>query len=585
MTRGRLAAALVLVGLTTLAYAPSLTSPFTTYDDPLYVTANLERVTPPGWAGLKLQFDSERAWSGGFVEFFPLRDALYWALVQAFKFDPLPFHLTSLILHLIASLLLWLFFVQLGLPERGAWFGALLFALHPVHIESVVWIAGMKDPMFTMFMLLGLCSWASYRQRPRPWKYALVLLGLICGFLVKSLIVVMPLIMLAMELLLPPRASWTTIAARLVGPFIIAGIFFVQILLIGRANHSLLGPHGGSWMSHTVLVVWTQAKYLKQALLPTSYRLIYCFDPPTGWLDWRLWVGAAVLLAMGVLAYKWRREPLRLFLGSFYVLAMLPVSNLVPFPAIMADRYLYAPTIGSCGLLALLAMRLQLRAFVVISAAVALGLTATTASRSWVWQDEERLWEEPDMDPACVIDTAYPAAQSHILRFLTTKDRREGLMALERAMVSPGLKEVGERLICLTLIGASRDALTLGAHQRATTWAAAATRTCPAYPSAWNAAMAVNLHKRPQLAAGAAMKTWRLEKNPETEVLMWLTLLELDDPRAAAEVLRLARKNDRLVCEKISQFANDAPRLAPALGEANFVCAPLLEAVQRPDAK
>jgi hypothetical protein len=323
--------------------------------------------------------------------------------------------------------------------------------------------------------------------------------------------------------------------------------------------------------------MWAQLKYLKQSLMPTAFRLIYCFEPPTGLGDWRLWAGLAAFAGVVTLAWRWRREPQRLLLMGIYVAAILPVSNLVPFPAVMADRYLYAPTLGVCGLLALFAMKLRERTFRVVTVAVAAGLTATTASRAWVWQDEESLWEEPDLDPACLVDTEYPAAQSHVLRYLTTHDRAAGLLALERAMLTPGLRQVNEAMLCTTLIGATRDAQDLGGEKQAASWAKLATTFCRSDPAAWNAAMVVNLHKKLDLAAGAATKAWRLDKRPETEVLMWLTRLELGDARAGAEVLRLSEVKDRLACEKIAQFAADAPQLAPGLGEANFNCAPVLE--------
>lgn len=586
MTKARLAAGLVIVVLTTLAYLPSIDSPFTHYDDPLYVTNNLERLETPGWAGLAKVFDSTRAWEGGFVEHFPLRDAVYWAIFQGWQIETTtPYHVASLVFHILTCLLLWLFFTQVGIPERGAWFGALLFALHPVHIESVVWIAGLKDPMFTFFMVGGLSAYASYRRAPTWWKYTLMLLALCCGFLVKSIMVAMPVVMLAMELLLAPRARWTELALRLFGPFLISGLFFAQIIGVGRANTVIVGPHGGSWTAHVVLMVWAQVKYLKQALLPTSYRLIYCFEPPTGWGDWRLWVGVAVFAAVAALVWRWRKDPLRLLLVTIYVAAMAPVSNLVPFPAIMADRYLYAPSIGVCGLLALAAVKLRDRAFVAIAVASAVALTFGTASRSWVWQDEEALWEEPDLDPACVVDSAFPAAQSHILRFLTAKDRAVGLNALERALVTPGFMDVGEYLFCNSVVNAARDALMLGGEDRARTWAALSTRMCRQHAEAWNAAMLVNLHKRTELAAGAATKAWRLDKTVQSEAMMWLTWLEHGNASAAAQLTRLSQLGDFHVCWKIDHFAFEAPQLAPALGEALHHCRPTLEKGPPPEKK
>jgi hypothetical protein len=574
--RQRVVAAVVLVVATCLAFAPGLTSPFTHYDDPLYVWNNLARLSVPGWEGLWLQFDSKRAWSGDFVEFFPLRDSVYWGLYQVFRLNPTPYHVTSLTFHLATSLLVWLFFVRLHIAERGAWLGALLFALHPVHIESVVWIAGMKDPMFSMFMVGGLCAYASYRERPATWKYVLMLAGMVCGFMVKSIVVAMPVIMLAMEVLVGQRARWSLIAARLFGPFAISGIFFAMILGVGKANATIVTPHGGNWSAHLVVTAWAQVKYLKQALLPTSYRLIYCFDPATSLLDWRFLVAIAVFLAVVALAFSFRREPLKLFMMAIYVLTIAPVSNLVPFPAVMADRYLYAPSIGVVGLLAMASLRLSEKFFRLVVFTILAVSAPSIAARVWIWQDEEALWEEPDRDPECVVDTDFPAAQSHILRYLTTKDRNEGLMALERAMVSPGLREVGPLLGCTTIIGATRDAQDLGGSERAVPWAKLSTRFCPTSPEAWNAAMVVSLHKNPALAAGAALKAWRLGRTPESEVLMWLTRLELGDLKAVPEVLRLAKLGQRQVCEKIAQFSNDVPTLHAQLGEANFECEAVL---------
>jgi hypothetical protein len=565
-----------LVTLTTLAFAPSLTSPFTRYDDPLYVWNNLDRLKPSGWEGFALQFDSQRAWGGDFIEYFPLRDAVYWGLFQTYGLNPTPYHVVSLVFHLITSLLVWRFFSQIGLTARSAWLGALLFALHPVHIESVVWVAGMKDPMVLMFMMAGLCAYQSYRARPAAWKYGLTMVALVAAFHVKSIAVAMPVIMLGLELFVGQRERWTLIAKRLAGPFLTSGLLFAVILGIGRANNVIVPPHGGSWLSHAVIVAWAQVKYLKQALLPTSFRLIYCFEPPTGWGDPRLWAGVALLLAAGALVYAWRREPLRLFFIAIYVTAILPVSNLLPFPAIMADRYLYVPTLGTCGLLALLLTNLHPRLFVVVSATIALSLTAATASRAAIWQDEEALWEEPDLDPACVTDTSFPAAQSHILRYYTTKDRSVGLMALERAMISPGLKGVDRVNGCTMIIGAAIEAHELGLEGKALNFAKLATVNCSNFAQAWNAAMVVNLHKRLELAAGAATKAWRLQKTPETEALMWLTRLELGDSSAQAHVLRLSTMKSRLACEKIAQFAADVPTLAPALGEAIHNCGSVL---------
>lgn len=568
MTRRRGLIALGLVALCLLAFAPSLSSPFTLYDDGLYVTTNTEQLSK----GLLAQWDASRSWNGTYVEFFPLRDSVYWLLFHAFGLNPTPYHVTSLAFHIAATLLLFLLLLTLGLEEKAAAFGAMLFAVHPVHIESVVWVAGLKDPMYTSFMLLGLWGYARYRERPHPGWYVLTLAGLLASLLVKSLAIVMPGLMLGMELLVGTRAPVKRIVARIAGPSLIALEFFAMFIAIGKANMVIVPPHGGSLMSHVVLTVWAQAKYLKQALMPTSFRMIYCFEPPTGWSDWRLWVGLATLLAVVGLALSWRRQPLRLFFLGWYGLALLPVSNLVPFPAVMADRYLYAATVGTCALLGMLAARLEARLFRLVTVAAALGLTATTASRAWLWQDEENLWEEPSRDLACNLDKSFPAAQGHYMYFQTAKDRLEGFLALERVLASPGIDRIGPVAICSSLISAAGETEAMGATDRAIYWAKTANRLCPTDPRGWNIAMIINMHKNPRVAAMAAQKSWRLGKGPEAEALMWLTQLEINTPAAPDQLLRIARLRDALACQKIVQWAHDSPTFAPQFAEAVETC-------------
>lgn len=570
----RLTWALLLVA-PVLAYWPSIHSAFTRYDDPLYVWKNLERIGAVGWQGLALQWSPARAYDGEFVEYFPLRDSVYWLLYARFRLDPMPYHLASLFFHLCASALLRKFLEQIGLGAKAAFLGALLFALHPVHIESVVWIAGLKDPMFVTFMLGALVAYQAYRVERRPWQYLLMMLSLVAGFWVKALIISAVPIMALMELTLPPRprVPWHIFIARLVGPGLVTVIFSVQIALIGRANSVFTPPHHGSWPAHWALVVWTQARYLQQALMPVSYRLIYCFEPSQGFADWRFWVGLAVLGAVGALAWHWRREPTRLFLIGFYFLAMAPVSNLAPFPAIMADRYVYAGSAAVCALVALLiAKALRPQLFYTVTAIALVGLTAATAARTWVWNQEELLWEEPDLDPACVTDSAFPAAQVHVLRYYTATNRHEGLMALERAMLSPGLAKVDHELGCNALISAAAEAKDLGEPGVAEMYARHATKLCAERSDTWNIAMVIMLDKNPAGAAKAAQRSWRLVHSPDSETFMWLTRLTIEPEKAVERLNALAELKTPLICTAIISWGIDHPESAPALAQAAETC-------------
>src|SRR5262245_12724790 len=135
-----------------VAFTTSLSVPFISWDDTIYVTASA-RTQTPGLKGLLQVWDSSSAWRGETIEFFPLRDFAYWTTWQLFGAQPLVFHLLSMLVHALVAVLVLELFATLGFSRQLAFWGALLFAVHPVHVESVTWVSGLKDPMCSAFII------------------------------------------------------------------------------------------------------------------------------------------------------------------------------------------------------------------------------------------------------------------------------------------------------------------------------------------------------------------------------------------------------------------------------------------------
>ncbi len=150
--------------LSAAVYATSLAVPFIEWDDPLYVTRN-PRIQGPGFDGLATVWSPEAAWTGRFIEYFPIRDTAYWLNYQLSGLNPLPYHLTSIAFHVASTLLLFALARQLRFSREVSFWGALLFGLHPIHVESVAWVSGLKDPMFTAFAFLSLLFYGRYLTR------------------------------------------------------------------------------------------------------------------------------------------------------------------------------------------------------------------------------------------------------------------------------------------------------------------------------------------------------------------------------------------------------------------------------------
>jgi hypothetical protein len=549
----------LLVLLCVAAFGPAMPAGLIRYDDSLYIFRNTELLGRPGWAGLAAVWDGSRAWSGQFVEFFPLRDTIYWLIYQRWETWGLPYHLASLAFHVLASVLALRLALALGTSRWVAVAAAAIFAVHPIHIESVAWASGLKDPMYTVFVFGSLLAWARA-------KLPLSLLLFVGALLVKSMALSLPLLLLAMARCSVKPTPWPELLKRLSAFFAVAALFLVQFVLIGKANAAVVGPHGGDWTAHVVLSVWAQAKYLKQALVPSTFRLIYCFEPPTGLSDPRLWAGLAVLALAAALAWWWRKQPLLLFGVAWYFACLLPVSNLVPFPAVMADRYLYAAVFGVSLVLALLLERLFARTQVLV--AVVLVVTLTCAARSTLWLDEENLWAETDEDPACVVDRDRPAVDAHLLRFRATKDPRVALQAIERALVTPALAQTTH--FCDAHQNGARLTAELGEAERGEPWAKTAVQRCPFDAQSWSALAMTTAQRKPEEARLAAERAWRLEPSPSTQAQLGLLS---GGEEGSAMLLDAVRQSPREACPALERWRALERWPQPSFEEARALCA------------
>lgn len=567
--RALLQVALVL--LPVLAFAPGLTSPLTHYDDPLYL--DRPELTVPGFQGLAALWSGEAQLAKRFLEFFPLRDSVYWLLVQLWGKAPLPFHLASLALHVLATLLTFRFVLRLGQRRWVAAAVALLFAVHPIHIESVTWAAGLKDPLYTCFLLGSVLAWLRFREHQRPIDYAWFLALLVCGLWVKSMMLSTFLIVLALERLIGAPTEWKTIVRRLVAPGLICALFLAQFVGLARYVGVNTELHQGNLLAHVVLVGWAQVLYLRQLFFPASFRLIYCFAPVDSWLDARLFAGLGLVIAVVLAVRWWRQHALRLFCLAFYFACLLPVANLLPFPAVMADRYLYAASIGALLLVATLLEPVRARVRNLVLGATVIALLFTTALRTSIWQDEELLWEEADEDPLCMEDPDFPASDTHYLRFLSAHDDETRLAALKR-VIARG--RIGIIVRCEALVNGAPLLEASGDHATAVEWMRLAIAECQAAKphQLSRAVLLVSMHRDLPLAAEAAERWYRLTPSPSTNLFRLLTQLELQGPPASPELVPLVQSAPNETCGLLAEWSNEVNQtLRASVADALRACA------------
>ena len=190
----RFAICAVLVALTWAVFGQTLGHDFVNYDDNKYVYENAEisrglSLSGIGWAFT--HFDKDN-WH-------PLTSISHMIDVELFDLKPGGHHFTNVLLHSIAVLLLFLLLAQMTGNLWASGFVAALFAIHPLHVESVAWIAERKDVLSAVFFMVTLGAYAHYAKQPSAVRYITMSILFLCGLMSKAMLVTVPLILLLLD--------------------------------------------------------------------------------------------------------------------------------------------------------------------------------------------------------------------------------------------------------------------------------------------------------------------------------------------------------------------------------------------------
>ena len=337
----------VFLGLSTLLiYLATIRFQFVFYDDDTFVYDN-----PFVKAGLKL---SSMAWAFGmhFANWHPLTWLSYLLDAQLFGMNAGAFHAVNLLLHAGSTVLLFLALYRMtGRMWRCAIVAA-LFAWHPLHVESVAWVAERKDVLSTFFEMAALLLYARYIEDPSPKRYALVFVAFVCGLMAKPMLVTFPLLLLLLDFWPLGRIQWPMrwpIDWRPVlekGPLLAISFVASIIAVIAQREFGTVATLQGVPLSaRLATAVTAYATYLRQTFWPANLGVLYPVETPAR---------SAVVLSTVVLAVITAvvvRLSLRhryLFTGWFWFLGVLvPVIGLVQVGVqSRADRYMYVPMVG-----------------------------------------------------------------------------------------------------------------------------------------------------------------------------------------------------------------------------------------------
>jgi tetratricopeptide (TPR) repeat protein len=334
-------AALVAAGA--FVYAPVRHHEFVNFDDPQYVSEN-----PHVASGLNGPALSWALTTGDASNWHPLTWLSHQLDVELFGLDPGRHHLTSVAIHLVNTLLLFgLLHGMTGALFRSA-FVAALFAVHPLHVQSVAWIAERKDVLSALLFLLTLRAYLAYVRRPGRSRYAAVVVLFALGLTAKPMLVTLPFVLLLLDFWplgrVESSSTWRRLIVEklpLVG--LAAASSLVTVAVQRRAVQSLdLLPLSRRFATAALAYAWYAAK----VAWPTRLAVLYPY--PEAVLAWQVLGAAAVLGAVSLLALRASPRHSYLTVGWFwYIGTLLPVLGLVQVGSQpWADRYTYIPAIG-----------------------------------------------------------------------------------------------------------------------------------------------------------------------------------------------------------------------------------------------
>jgi tetratricopeptide (TPR) repeat protein len=379
--------ALLIAAVVLLCFLPALRYGFVGYDDPDYITNN-----PIVYYGLSWRLAGWAFTSAHDSNWHPLTWLSHAADCSLFGLSPWGHHLTSILLHAANAALLFVFLAgATGLRWSSA-FVALAFGLHPLHVESAVWVAERKDVLCGFFTLLTLLAYKRYAARHAVSRYLFVVGLFVLALLAKPMAVTLPVLLLALD-------RWPLARAEPFRRCVLEKLPMLALSLCTAAATVWAQAAGGSVAPLDALPIglrlqnaaYSYLVYLGKTFWPLHLAVFYPF-PFSGIAWWKVSAAAAVITAFSAVAWVLRRShPWLAFGFIWYIVSLVPVIGVVQVGMqAMADRYMYVPMIGLLIALAWELGRLPLARFAAPMALAALALL--TWRQIPYWRDGVSLW-------------------------------------------------------------------------------------------------------------------------------------------------------------------------------------------------
>jgi Flp pilus assembly protein TadD len=408
--RWKITACVFLIVITGVTYAGLVNNDFIWLDDNIYLLTAEQVQQGLTLKGLTWAFTTTYA-----SNWHPLTWLSHMLDCQLFGLNPGPHHLVNLLFHVANTLLLFLFLLKTTGARWPSLAVAALFALHPLHVESVAWASERKDVLSAFFWMLTMLAYARYAARPAPARYLLILLCFTLGLMAKPMLVTLPLVLLLLDywplgrLSLPeakgkrgpgkePGVPLKSLILEKI-PLLVLAALSSLVTIYAQKEAIVENPLAALPVSARLAnAVVAYVTYISKAVWPSSLALLY---PQKAIPGWQFLGAALILITSTILIIRQSRGRPYLPVGWLWFLGTLvPVIGLVQVgPQALADRYSYLPFIGlfimaAWGLAELLERRRLPRYLVAAAAGIILAALMTcTWLQLRLWRDSVTLFE------------------------------------------------------------------------------------------------------------------------------------------------------------------------------------------------
>jgi tetratricopeptide (TPR) repeat protein len=384
---------MMLIILVFITYYQTTNHEFISYDDEAYILSNSRIKNGINPNSVKWAFTSFEA-----SNWHPITWISHMIDYNMHGLDSYGHHLSNVILHILNAALLFCLLYSTTNKYWGSYFVSAIFALHPLHVESVAWVAERKDLLSTFFMMLTLISYSAFTKRNDKKFYYIAILLFAAGLMSKPMLVTLPIIIILWDywplnrFVNDGRSLSTLIREKI--PFFILAVLSCAVTYYAQAKgESISSLEATPFLLRVTNAFTSYINYLAKAVWPHNLAIIYPLPdkPPV----FQAMVAALSLSTISVLSYRYGKKYPYLRVGWFwYIVTLIPVIGIVQVGLqSMADRYTYMPLTGIIIMIAwgipALGLRSQHRKIILSILATLVVVTLTILS--WVqlryWQD------------------------------------------------------------------------------------------------------------------------------------------------------------------------------------------------------